>query len=144
MVGVLDPKNERAAILPRIEPVEESGADASDVKVSGRGWRKTDARFAFHGSAILTANSPSPWRKWEEGITEAQAARILRARCHAIYQRLQVREASTGDTSVSHFTLTLFIVQSMLGWARFICSCVPPASTTNTRPWAVKSCTMYS
>jgi hypothetical protein len=41
-VRVLDPQLELAALRPREEPVEDGGADASDVEHPGRARRKTD------------------------------------------------------------------------------------------------------
>lgn len=56
---------------------------------------------------------------------------------HRAHQRLQVRDASTGETIVSHFTLTLFIVHSTEAWLRSKRSFGAPASTMKSLPCAV-------
>ena len=43
-VGVFDAQDERAAVAPRVEPVEERRAGAADVQVTGRRGREADAR----------------------------------------------------------------------------------------------------
>src|SRR6185312_9647529 len=43
LVGVLDPQDEGAAGVPRVEPVEERGAGAADVEESGRTGGEADA-----------------------------------------------------------------------------------------------------
>src|SRR5439155_26762558 len=47
-VGVLDPEDEGAALVARVEPVEERGAGAADVQVSGRARRETHADGRAH------------------------------------------------------------------------------------------------
>ncbi len=42
-VGVFDPQDERAAGVPRVQPVEERGAGAADVKVAGGRRGETDS-----------------------------------------------------------------------------------------------------
>ncbi len=41
-VGVLDPEDQLAAVVPGEGPVEEGGADQADVRVPGRGGTEAD------------------------------------------------------------------------------------------------------
>ena len=43
-IGILDAENEYASVVPREQPVEESGAGAADVKVS-RGRRSEASAY---------------------------------------------------------------------------------------------------
>ena len=57
------------------------------------------------------------------------------------HQRLQVLEASTGETMVSHLTLRLFIIHSTLAWLRSKRSLGAPASAMKSLSWAMKTVT---
>ena len=46
-VGVLDPQPELAALVARVEPVEERGVDAPDVEEAGRARSEADDREAW-------------------------------------------------------------------------------------------------
>ncbi len=56
LVGVLDAQDERAALVARIEPVEERGAGAADVQVARGARREADAdvRRIRHGCCCLS------------------------------------------------------------------------------------------
>src|SRR3990167_4605037 len=42
-VGVLDAENKPALLVARVEKVEKGGSNTADMKVSGWGWRKSNA-----------------------------------------------------------------------------------------------------
>ena len=44
-VGVFDAQDERSALLPREQPVEERGARVAHLQVPGGRWRKADANL---------------------------------------------------------------------------------------------------
>ena len=55
-VGVLNPKDKRAAAVTGPQPVEKSRVGAADVKRSGRTGGKTNSHRVVHGRKILLVN----------------------------------------------------------------------------------------
>src|SRR5579864_7301232 len=58
-VGVFDAEHHRSALLPRKQPVEQSGARIADVKMSSRGGSKTHANFGILSHATMLAEGAS-------------------------------------------------------------------------------------
>src|SRR4029453_448301 len=54
LVGVVDAQHVLAAVAPRVEPVEQRGAHAADVKEAGRAGREPRARRRRRGHVILS------------------------------------------------------------------------------------------
>ena len=73
LIGVLDAQHEDAAVSPRVEVVEERGAGAPDVEISGRARRESHAYRQRHPGpfgvvesdrgAPLSAAAPSSARR---------------------------------------------------------------------------------
>ena len=53
-VRVLDAQNKRAAVMAREKPVEERGARAADVQVTGRRRSKADANGVHRRTTLAT------------------------------------------------------------------------------------------
>jgi hypothetical protein len=60
-IGILDPQDERAAVAPRVQPVEQRRPGSPDVEITGRRRRKTHPRAH---AAIMTHRSASGWWTW--------------------------------------------------------------------------------
>src|SRR5262249_60483983 len=71
-VGVLDAQDERPAVMPRVEPVEERRARAADVEVTRGAGREAYANLAWHG--LVLRDEPAPPRGGDradaQGATE--------------------------------------------------------------------------
>ena len=62
-VGVLDAQHEHAALAAGEEPVEQRGAGAADVQVTGGRWGET---YANHNSSECNRSGRPPYRRYGE------------------------------------------------------------------------------
>ena len=53
LVRILDAQDERAAVMPREEPVEQRGARAADVQIAGGRWSEANADGEFMRKRFL-------------------------------------------------------------------------------------------
>ena len=66
-VGVLDAQHEHAALAAGEEPVEQGGAGAADVQITGGRWGET---YANHNSSECNRCDRPPYRRYDERAIE--------------------------------------------------------------------------
>src|SRR5205823_11566826 len=60
-VGVLDPHQKGAAVVARVEPVEERGPRAAHVQMTGGTGREAHANLTGHGANTARRVGPTPY-----------------------------------------------------------------------------------
>ena len=64
LVGVVDPQDELPAVLPGEEPIEQRGANAADVQVSGRTGSESGANGHGGRWSVVSGQLSVKNRQW--------------------------------------------------------------------------------